>query len=291
MENNQHYMRYTDRMIMMYFILTFAITWFILIPVLWFIPEDMQIIFICLAAFGPFLAAVITIWKEKEKDELIKWLRQIFTLRIPISLYLLSAFIIPIGIGMLHYFLYITLGGKADLANAVPWQLYLLYLIPTALLSGGNEEPGWRGFALPALLERFHPLVASLILGFIHALWHLPLMGHYDTSFGWYLFDLIPLTVLFNWLYLVSRKSVIPLMLFHAGVNVVSVFLPTPNDVLDGIGTYMFLRGTIYWVLAIGIVIFTKGKLGYPKNQIGSTFDTVCGKSITSVADNDNLIK
>ena len=54
--------QYTPRMIVLYFVLTFAITWAILIPTVSAVPQDDQILFIILAAFGPFLAAVITIW-------------------------------------------------------------------------------------------------------------------------------------------------------------------------------------------------------------------------------------
>ncbi len=36
------------------------------------------------------------------------------------------------------------------------------------------EEMGWRGFALPILLERHTPLVASIVLGALWAAWHLP---------------------------------------------------------------------------------------------------------------------
>jgi hypothetical protein len=77
-----------------------------------------------------------------------------------------------------------------------------------------------------------------------------------------YLFNLIGLTFIFNWLYFKSRKCIIPVMMFHAGTNVMSSFLPTPDDVLGGAGTYMLLRGIVYWVIAIVLIIATRGRLG-----------------------------
>jgi hypothetical protein len=44
------------------------------------------------------------------------------------------------------------------------------------LVNGGPEEPGWRGFAMPRLQERFTPVKATLIFGPIWGLWHLPLL-------------------------------------------------------------------------------------------------------------------
>ena len=38
-----------------------------------------------------------------------------------------------------------------------------------------GEEPGWRAFALPRLIERLGPNVGRLVLGIAWALWHLPL--------------------------------------------------------------------------------------------------------------------
>jgi membrane protease YdiL (CAAX protease family) len=264
MEQNQaKKLKYTPYQIILFFVLTFVITWSMFIPAVKFLPEERQTILIILGAFGPFIAAVIVIWISKGRTELRNWFRQIFRFRIPIVLYLVGAFILPIGIGVLQYLLYIVLGGESDFSNAIPWYLYLLYLIPTALLTGGNEEPGWRGFALPALLEWSHPVIATMILGFTHAAWHLPLMSHYDTTFGWYLFNILPLTFIFNWFYLKSRESIFPVMLFHAGTNVISSFIPTPMDVLDGLGTWMVLRGAVYWGMAIIILIITNGRLGH----------------------------
>jgi membrane protease YdiL (CAAX protease family) len=254
--------QYTPRMIVLYFVLTFAITWAILIPTVAAVPQDDQILFIILAAFGPFLAAVITIWTSKGRTALRQWLRQVFRLRIPVILYLAGAVFLPFVIGVLHYGMYRLLGGEPDFSIAQPWYLYPVNLLSVTLLTGGNEEPGWRGFALPALLERLHPMLAALILGAIHAAWHLPLLSQYGTTFGWYLFNLIPLTVVLNWFYLKSRKSVVPVMLLHASTNVIANFVPTPMVVLGGLGTYMFLRGLVYWAMAIVIAILTKGRLG-----------------------------
>jgi membrane protease YdiL (CAAX protease family) len=260
--------QYTLGVVALYFALAFAITWAILIPALSAVPEDRQILFIIPAAFGPFLAAIIAIWVGRGRAELRRWLGQIFTLRIPVILYITGAFLLPIGVGAAQYGLYRMLGGPPALSTANPWYLYLAYLIPTALLTGGNEEPGWRGFALPALLERFHPVLASTILGVIHAAWHLPLMSHYDTTFGWYVFNVLPLTFIFNWFYLKSRSRVIPVMLFHAGTNVIGDFFPTPAVVLGGLGTGFVLRGIVYWAIAIVLIILTRGRLGYDSTEV-----------------------
>ena len=107
------------------------------------------------------------------------------------------------------------------------------------------------------------PLLAAIVLGVIHSAWHLPLLSQYGTTFGWYLFNLIPLTVVLNWFYLKSRGSVIPVMLLHASTNVIDNFVPTPAVVLGGLGTWTVLRGLVYWAMVIAIVILTRGSLGY----------------------------
>jgi len=261
-ESDRRQFRYTHRMLVLYFALTFAITWGFMIPAL-SLPEDNQLLLLIPAGFGPLLSAVSTIWISKGRAELRHWLGKVFRLRISVILYLAGAFFLPFVIGGLHYGLYRVLGGEPDFSTALSWYQYPANLLGVALLLGGNEEPGWRGFALPALLERFHPLLAAIILGVIHSAWHLPLLSQYGTTFGWYLFNLIPLTVVLNWFYLKSRGSVIPVMLLHASTNVIDNFVPTPAVVLGGLGTWTVLRGLVYWAMAIVIVILTRGSLGY----------------------------
>jgi membrane protease YdiL (CAAX protease family) len=262
MEQNQSQNHvYKPIQIILFFVLTFLISWSFMIP--WARgPQPADSFPLIPAGYGPFLAAVIVIWISKGRTELRHWLGKVFRLRIPVILYLAGAFLLPFVVGGLQYGLYRILGGDPDFSTANPWNLYVANLVLIFLLYGGNEEPGWRGFALPVLLERFHPLLASIVLGVIHSAWHLPLMSHYGTTFGWFLFNVIPLTVVLNWFYLKSHRSVIPVMLLHAGTNAIGNYVPTPMVVLSGFGTEMFLRGSVYWMMAIVIIILTKGRLG-----------------------------
>jgi len=240
-----------------FFGLAFVWTWAFMIPAVTFVPENLRIFLIIFAAFGPFFAAMVTIRIFEGKEKLRGWLRMIFRFKIPWYLYLAGAFAIPILIGALQYLTYRVLGGNPDPGSAEPWYMYLFALIPTMLLTGGNEEPGWRGYALPVLNKLTTPLLAGLILGVVHSLWHLPLMRDYQTNIFWYAFNLIPLTFLFNWFYQKSRGSIWPVMLFHAGTNVIGSFIPAPLNLPEIWNDFIALRGIVYWLMAIVLIVVT----------------------------------
>jgi membrane protease YdiL (CAAX protease family) len=107
-----------------------------------------------------------------------------------------------------------------------------LTLFATALYGGPlGEEAGWRGFALPRLQKRFDPLLASVWLGLIWGLWHLPLhvTGYYNQAFGDPIsglllraFTTIPLALIFTWLYNRTRGNLLVMVCLHTAVNVSS---------------------------------------------------------------------
>src|SRR6266851_2218455 len=98
---------------------------------------------------------------------------------------------------------------------------------------GVSEEPGWRGYLLPRLQERFNPLVASLLVWFPWALWHAPLdfTGYAGSTFADYLrtrvFILIPLSIIITWVYNRCGKTILSAALFHSAFNVAPDFIPS----------------------------------------------------------------
>jgi len=143
-------------------------------------------------------------------------------------LYLPGIFLIGIGVNLL-------LGQPVDWID-LPEGANLIFLIFVTFFytfffgAGTNEEPGWRGFALPKLQTKFSPIIASLILGVIWALWHAPIyLPQYGSilAFSLFVFNTIKITVLLTWLYNRTGGSVLACALLHTTGNITFEFLPS----------------------------------------------------------------
>jgi uncharacterized protein len=146
---------------------------------------------------------------------------------------------------------------------------YPLFMIIGLVTGPLGEELGWRGFALPRLQERVGPLVACLILGLLWAAWHLPLFfmpewaGTNDPAvlmlayFSW----VVPFTVIMSWVSNHTRGSLLAATLLHTASNaatglvVAGILVVPPNDA--------FLLLKVYGLLAVLLIILTRGRLGY----------------------------
>jgi membrane protease YdiL (CAAX protease family) len=112
------------------------------------------------------------------------------------------------------------------LARLPPWHR-LLYLLPLTLLTDTGplgEEFGWRGFALPRLLQRWRPLAAALILGVIWWAWHLPTffipaLSQHQLSIPIFLVNSLALSVIMTWLYERTRGDLLLMILVHVAAN------------------------------------------------------------------------
>ncbi len=113
---------------------------------------------------------------------------------------------------------------------------------------------GWRGYVLPRLQAKYSALTASLILGVIWGLWHLPkFVTHWDTiTFLWFMVDALVKSILLTWMYNGTRGSLLLVTLFHASFNTAGMMLPMSNNLTDA---NQNLRGLISMVEVMAGVI------------------------------------
>jgi len=121
----------------------------------------------------------------------------------------------------------------------------IAFIVQIALFGPISEEFGWRGFALERMLQRWTASRASLLLGTLWALWHVPLFFIIGTS-QWRLgnvwmefpvFALVPIGAAFvyTWLHQVTRGSLWAALLFHFTANLcISWWATLADDGLEG---------------------------------------------------------
>lgn len=222
-----------------FFLLTFLITWGIGAFAI-FLPAQFQalvgeltdtspIYFLAIAA--PTISATILTFAQDGWNGLRLLFARLIRWRFGIQWYAL----ILIGIPLLGWIATLVtesnpLKETGNLTQLL-WQLF--YVLITGPLC---EELGWRGYALPRLLDRFSPFTSSLILGVIWGVWHLPSFfvgGMVQKGMSLLIFVLYTpcLSVLMTWVFQHTRGSVLSAVMIHFMVNfcatILGVTLPT----------------------------------------------------------------
>jgi membrane protease YdiL (CAAX protease family) len=178
-----------------FFVVAFGITWSLQLALLW-LPPVFELPFLAVAGCGPTLAALLlarprrALWGPTPRAD-ARWL--VLALALP-SLLMLAA-------------------------GARSWQAPAL---AAALLPPLGEELGWSGYALPRLAQRFGWRRASLLLGAIWGLWHLPtslLPGGELAGFPLFVAGVAASSVVVGWLRQRTGSTWVA-VLFHAGLNV-----------------------------------------------------------------------
>jgi membrane protease YdiL (CAAX protease family) len=94
------------------------------------------------------------------------------------------------------------------------------FFVSLFLRGAFGEEFGLRGFALPHLQKRMSSFRASLIIGALWGLWHLPVLWGRDAlSIVAFALLSIGLSMVFTLLFNGSGGALIPVLLFHATQN------------------------------------------------------------------------
>jgi membrane protease YdiL (CAAX protease family) len=133
-------------------------------------------------------------------------------------------------------------------------------LFPSFFLIALGEEPGFRGFALPRLLVGRSALAASLILGVLHAIWHIPLFI-FGSDPPIIAVMVISGAVINTWLFNNTRGSVFLAMLLHASINLmVGIFNPWFSGA--DAERHLVMQAVVFVAVAVLLPILTGKELG-----------------------------
>lgn len=240
-----------------FYLLTFLISWGFWIPAVLasqrLLPFEYPVVLAgVLGAWGPGLAAIFLTALSAGRAELKSLLGRLLIWRVGLPWYL---FVLcwPAVLSLLATGIAMLFGAPApDFANPPVVSQYpappeafaygFLPLLPmvflTSLFSSAlGEELGWRGFLLPRLQSRSGALIASLGLGLVWAIWHLPRLWTPGESFdlagaAWFTLSLVLNAVLYTWVFNNTRGSLLLVVLFHTSQAVTNLFLAGVLDPL-----------------------------------------------------------
>ncbi|MFW5689789.1 MAG: CPBP family intramembrane glutamic endopeptidase [Spirochaetota bacterium] len=206
-----------------FFLITLAATWFVWIGLyrLGILGEEAARI---VGTWMPTTVAVILSLVERGRSGARALLERLLRWRVHPGWYLF-ALAAPVPVVVAAVAAHRRLGGTAISENdPAQWHLIFPAFALIFFTSVLGEEVGWRGYALPRLRDRFGPLRASLVVGVVWGVWHLPLwwMGgnfHAQIPFGLFVLQDVALAIVLTWLFNRTGGSVLLVALLHAASN------------------------------------------------------------------------
>lgn len=95
-------------------------------------------------------------------------------------------------------------------------------ILPLFILGPLSEEYGWRGFALKRLLKIVNPNIASLAIGLVWSLWHLPLFYivgtnqyEHNLSFLTFVIAVTSSCFIYTYIYIKTNQNLFTAVFFH----------------------------------------------------------------------------
>lgn len=259
-------------------ILTFGVSLAVWLPIIashrgW-IGVDIPAGLATLGVFGPAIAAILLRFATAGRSGLRSFWGAASRWRIGRRWWVVTLLVPPVFIGGV-YAAYLLFGGDirtsttfAMLRDAGPFAVIIVpvMVLVTVVLAFG-EEAGWRGYLLPLLQSRLSALSASLVVGAVWFLWHIPLLYLPGQQTGGEAFPIVLFgttvilsSVLYTWLYNNTRGSVLAVTLLHAGLNIWGPLVALhPAETGEALSAYLLTAGWV--IVAVSLVIVFGGKL------------------------------
>jgi len=202
---------------------------------------------------GPLVAALVVLAMTGGWSAIWQFLKRIVRWRVGLRWYA-AVLLLPPAITLGAVALNLAFGATME-PHFLGWADLAARFVFILLFIGLGEEPAWRGFALPRLMAGRSALAASLILGILHIIWHLPLLGvEYDLGnvVPW-MMGVLAFAVLVTWIYLHTEGSLLLPMLFHSSVNVSAVLFGWFSG--DDLLRLWWLFAALWVLAACGVVV------------------------------------
>lgn len=172
------------------------------------------------AVYAPAIAALTVIGAVKGSAGIRAFVARLLKWRVGVGWYLFVFLGFPVMYAAARL-LMVALGHEAPGYGFGAWWGWLPWALANLVGDPGPvEELGWRGFALPMLQRRFGALTASVILGVIWGVWHLPsffISGMHQTAYSIpaFIVGTVALAVLVTVVYNGTGGSVLLAFLIH----------------------------------------------------------------------------
>ncbi len=231
----------TSRNLTIFLIVTFAWSWgFWLLPVLFHRGVALPPVLVPLAdgrinpaAWGPLVGALVSAFLRGGVGGVGRLLRRGLAFRFEGRWYLVVVALFPLLIGGAMA-LGLLLGDPLPRLEVLQNPAVIPFAFVWILFLGGplQEEFGWRGTLQDPLQRRFGAFWASLVVGAIWGLWHLPLFSipggtiYYDRPFAGLLVTSMMISVLFGWVWNNTGGSVAAVLLLHTMFNLSHYVFP-----------------------------------------------------------------
>lgn len=223
-----------------FLVLSYLFTWAAFMAVVLWVPAQTTIgsALVLSGAYAPGAIALLLTARSEGSSGVAALLRRILKADVPWRLYIVALTYmagVKIAAAALHR---LATGGWPPFGDGSLALIPLSIALSTPFQAG--EEIGWRGFALPRLADRFGWRVASVLLGIIWALWHLPQFyiagaDTYHQSFVVWGLQVVAISVALAWLYAKSGGSLLLVMLMHSAINNSKDIVPSGAAIPPGV--------------------------------------------------------
>jgi membrane protease YdiL (CAAX protease family) len=255
-----------------FFLLTFTITW-----LAWVLPAQLAPasngvfapggpVFL-LGVVAPAMAAIALTFRRDGRPGVERMLARIGQWHVPARYYVFALGYLA-ATKLTAAAVHRVVTGTWPTSGDTPWVLMLGGILLSMWVQAG-EEVGWRGYALPRLAARLGLGGASIVLGAIWALWHLPLFllpgtGSTGQSFPLYLTHVTALSVAMAWLYWKTSGSLLLVMVMHASVNnttgIVPAAVPGATNAFTFSGSLVgWATVGVGWIIAVVLLYRMRG--------------------------------